>query len=281
MPRPLNAFEILRKSITEHDPVKIFACFSGGHDSLVSTHLTMSQADRYDVPFEVLHINTGIGLETTRRFARQTCEDFGWPLLELHAKDDCGQDYEEIVREHGFPGPAMHIRMYNRLKERCIELALRKAKEGYSRMRRALFVTGIRAEESQIRAGYNRVESKVKAQIWVNPCYRWTGQDCYDYQQRHDLPTNPVYDVIGMSGECLCGAYAHQGELDLVRMVEPETADRIERLNAETTEAGFPWDWEHPGPPKRWQLEKEGQQSLFRPLCAGCGKTDAPAKAAA
>jgi len=68
--------EILERAFDEHNPVAAFALFSGGHDSLVSTHHAM-QDDRVDA---VVHVNTGIGIPETRQFVHDTCDRFGWTL---------------------------------------------------------------------------------------------------------------------------------------------------------------------------------------------------------
>src|SRR5690606_17671643 len=111
-PRPDPMTEpttILAHAIAEHRPVAVFACFSGGHDSLVSTHWTMRHAPAMtEAPVRVLHINTGIGIEETRRFVRETCAAYGWPLWERHAAEG---EFGRFVRTHGFPGPAQHPRM--------------------------------------------------------------------------------------------------------------------------------------------------------------------------
>ncbi len=263
-----RAHQILDDADEKHSPVHVYACFSGGHDSLVSTHVCMQHFPNA----QVLHVNTGIGVPRTRRFVRATCARYGWPLLEIGPQDHTGQSYEEWVMENGFPGASAHRYMYINLKERAIEEALRRAKEGESRMSRVLFVSGVRAAESDRRAGYDAVEKKVKAQVWVSPLYEWNAWDCRAYRERHDLPVNEVTHVLGMSGECLCGAYAKPGELARVRKVCPATADYIEKLQERVRKAGFPWKWEHPGPPRRWRLEREGQLNAFRPLCHGCEK---------
>lgn len=275
MSKILDAFKILDDANAEHSPIMAYGGYSGGNDSLCTLDVLSRWAHSRNVRFRALHINTGIGIEKTREHVRRASKEQGWNLLEIRAKEDCGQDYEELVLEHGFPGPDHHTKMYNRLKERGIRLAMKRAKRGHSRTARVMMVTGIRAEESSIRAGYKRTTHRIGSMVWVNPLYRWTGSDCHDYIERHDLPVNPVSKVLGMSGECLCGAYAHKGELDLVRIADPDTADYIEDLERRVKAAGKPWGWEDPGPPKRWLLEREGQQTMFQPLCAGCGKTDA------
>ena len=89
-----------------------------------------------------------------------------------------------------------------------------------------------------------------------------------------------------MSGECLCGAYAKEGELDRIRKYYPDVADRIEKIEDEVIATGFPWGWEDQVP--AWWIKKKlhdkvGQCDLFdverdevlieqgfQPLCTTC-----------
>jgi hypothetical protein len=48
--------------------------------------------------------------------------------------------------------------------------------------------------------------------------------------EEHDLPRNPVREVMGMSGECFCGAFASPGELERIRCHVPDVAEEIDRL---------------------------------------------------
>jgi 3'-phosphoadenosine 5'-phosphosulfate sulfotransferase (PAPS reductase)/FAD synthetase len=267
---------ILADVIAEHKPISVFAGFSGGHDSLVSTHCTMEHAPQMtDVPVRVLHINTGIGIRQTREFVRETCAAYDWPLWERHAAKG---EYERFVVQHGFPGPGQHARMYQRLKQRVVEAVLREVKVGHPRSARILFVTGIYADESRIRAGYNRAVSKRRADVWANPLYWWRRRDFDDYRQRHVLPTNPVKELYGHSGECLCGAFADYGEACLLREHYPEAWADIERLEKLAAANGKPWRWADPGPSRAMLAEQRGQITLdFRPLCHGCGKDNAAA----
>lgn len=256
----------MEKAIKKYNPNEIFVGFSGGGDSLLCADIITNLYPEA----KIFHANTGIGLEKTREFVREYCEERGWDLVEIRAKEDCGQDYEKMVLEYGFPGPAMHGRMYQRLKERPV----RKLHKRYKGKRggKILIATGIRHDESIIRAGYkNSIIDEIGGVVWVNPVYWFSAQDKHDYLQKNNIKTNPVSDVIGMSGECLCGAYAHKGELDLIRLVEPETADYIEELQDRVYNAGWKWPWESK-PSKALILEKNGQGNLFEPMCVGCGK---------
>lgn len=271
-----RAVKYIVRGIQEYNPTEIFIGFSGGGDSLLCAEIVK----KYFPKAKIFHANTGVGIKKTRKFVRDYCEKRGWDLVEIKAKEDCGQDYEEMVMEYGFPGPAMHKKMYQRLKERCIQKLHRDYKGGYGN--KIMMCTGIRSDESQIRAGYkNRIIDAINGVAWINPVYWFSKQDKYDYLEHHKIERNPVSKVIGMSGECLCGAYAHKGELDLIRLVEPETADYLEELQ-ERVMKKFPWGWED-RMPKWFKDMKEGQtdaffnwedSEYFQPMCVGCGKTD-------
>src|SRR5436189_263454 len=118
--------EIINKAIEDNKPIYAIALFSGGYDSLVTTHVAMSYLKRHhpSLPRFTAHINTGIGIEETRTFVRNTCKEYKWELKEYHSPFK----YEDIVLEHGFPGPASHRYMYIRLKERAIDEMVRAHK---------------------------------------------------------------------------------------------------------------------------------------------------------
>lgn len=254
-----------------HNPVAIFALFSGGDGSLAATHWAMN-----NIPgCQVAHINTGIGIPATNQFVRNTCAHEGWPLTEIRAKEDCGQDYDEIVKRHGFPGPASHRYMYVQLKERAIEELVRRQKT--KRSDKVMLLTGICHDDSQRRSGYGGKEITFNgAQMWVNHMY-WAGQSwSYHYIRQQGIPRNPVAQTLGMSGECLCGAFASPGELAMVRRACPATAARIEALEPKVHACGFPWGWERHPPKER---DDKLTVEMFSPMCVNCLKS--PAREAA
>lgn len=194
--------------------------YSGGDDSTVLTHLLRARADY------LVHANTGIGIEATRQFVRDTAAAWGIPLLEKHPPP--GSTYEEIVLEWGFPGPGYHWRMYQRLKERCLRQVRRDLVT--SRAQRVVFVAGRRREESQRRMRIPEFEREGST-VWISPLVHWTKLDLNTYRQLHpDCPRNPVAALLHMSGECLCGSFAHAGELEEIAAWFPETAAYIHDL---------------------------------------------------
>lgn len=265
---PREPSDIIAEAMT-HNPVAIRVGFSGGRDSLAVTDWMME-----NVPgCEPFHCNTGIGIEATREFVRDTCKDRGWPLHEIRAKEDCGQDYDAIVLQHGFPGPYAHRMMYSLLKERPIRELVRRAQT--KRGDRVLLATGIRRDESVRRMRYSgREVTRARSQVWASPIYWWSPTQRDAYIEARGLPINPISALLGMSGECLCGAYAHKGEKALVSIVDPETASRITALEQRVFDAGFNWGWEDKPPSGG---HNKLQLDAFRPLCVGCEKVHAEA----
>lgn len=261
-----QSMDILNEAIDKHNPVRVFAMMSGGHDSLVTAHLT-SQHPRFSA---VVHINTGIGVEQTRVFVRETCRRYGWRLLEYHPPRGC--TYEEIVFQFGFPGPGWHALPYSRLKERAVRQLVKDHQR--NRHDRIMLVTGIRRAESQRRMGYSDPIQREGSRVWVNPIFYWTDDDKHEYMERYNLPRNEVVDNLHMSGECLCGAFAKPGELDEIAFFYPDVAERIRRLERHVAAVN-----EHrimcgaPPLPSKWGKKAPREvlgQRKFLPLCVGC-----------
>jgi 3'-phosphoadenosine 5'-phosphosulfate sulfotransferase (PAPS reductase)/FAD synthetase len=262
---PREPSEIISEAMT-HNPVAIYAAFSGGDTSRVVAHWMMENVKGC----RIFHANTGIGIEATTINVRETCSEYGWPLDEVSAADDCGMIYDEIVKKYGFPGPGQHIKMYSQLKERPVRLLVKRAKR--KRRDKVMIATGIYKDESLNRMGYSQQQINfVGSQMWVNPFYWWPKDRFMDYLETHQIRRNPVSEILGMSGECLCGAFAHKGEKSLVRIVCPKTADRIDQLEKDVRAAGHNWGWEDK-PPKA-ESAPANDMPLFQPFCTGCGKT--------
>lgn len=240
-----DARAILDEAIRLHKPTSVWALFSGGHDSLCATHLASQQPEFSGV----VHIATGIGVKDTRRYVYDVCQANGWPLRVYRPR--LADRYETFVLRHGFPGPAQHGRMFQRLKERSLRRHLKSVRTG--RRDRVMLVSGCREAESRRRMGTAEPIQRVGNTVWCAPCVSWQSSDQHSYMEQHALPRNRVKDLLCMSGECLCGAFARgREELDEIALWFPDVAARIERLQMRAAERGVPARWgERPPEPAK------------------------------
>ena len=244
---------------------EVWACFSGGNDSQAASEI----ASRHPLFAGCFHVNTGITVPETNQFVRDYCKERGWPLVE---KSPPSKDYDQIVLENGFPGPPSHPYMYSWLKERAIRqmTAERKAAVGGGRGDRIAFVTGIRSSESsrRMRTTQSLPYDREGARVWVAPMIGWCSGMPRDFLNHLGLRTNPVSDILGMSGECLCGAYASPGEFDRIARHFPHVAKRIEDLEDRAMEAGVHADWEsRPNTPYSKLSARAAKRQMFCTTC--------------
>lgn len=235
----------------------VVGLFSGGNDSTVLCHLMLPHLTH------LAHANTTIGVEQTRQFVRDTATQWGVPLLEFTPPRE--QDhYRALVLDRGFPGPASHWKMYQRLKERSLR-RVRKALVA-NRSQRVVFLAGRRRTESARRANVPAMEREGSV-VWVSPMVNWTKLDLNTYRLMFDVPSNVVTDLIHMSGECLCGAFAHAGELDEIAEWFPDVAGEIRALEVEIADRDdIPAERRKWG----WGANRPVKASKVGALCSSC-----------
>jgi 3'-phosphoadenosine 5'-phosphosulfate sulfotransferase (PAPS reductase)/FAD synthetase len=220
--------EIVNRAIAEHEPVARVVLFSGGNDSAGLLHL-LWHAGFVDY---AAHVNTGIGIPQTRDFVFDFCRTYGIPLKEYHPK----LSYRELVLTYGFPGPGAHALPYRYLKERVFDQIVREAKTGW--FSRVMLLTGVRLEESN-RRKKNVVDiERDGCAVWVAPILDWTKDDLRAYREANGVPESEVAALLHMSGECLCGAFAHKDEIKDLEAFYPEVARRIHALEDDVRAAG-------------------------------------------
>jgi 3'-phosphoadenosine 5'-phosphosulfate sulfotransferase (PAPS reductase)/FAD synthetase len=251
-------------AIDEHEPRALYAMFSGGHDSVCSTHVASTMPGFKGV----VHINTGIGIEDTTKYVRETCKRFGWHLWELRPE----VEYEDLVLERGgFPsGPRSHNSMLWHLKQRPLNQFIQLVKENHGD--KIALVTGVRQQESQRRmnSSISVPVRKDGAKLWLNPIIDWNDRDKNAYMGEHDLPRNQVTDLLHRSGECLCGALARREELKDIVDWYPKEGERILKLERRCKAAGID--------DRFWAMKattSADQEQLFddSPLCVACVRT--------
>lgn len=295
---------IIQEVIELYRPIAVVAMFSGGNDSIVATHFAVS-----NIPgCRVFHADTLVGLSPTHEHVLKCAKTEKWDItigqataegppkkMRLNGKlvpfdeailpagkwTDADRAYEEYTLNWGFPGRSkpQHARMYQRLKERPIRRFLKTlgAKAGSPIM----LISGVRHDESAIRAGYKRAYAMGRMNdLWVNPFYYSTAGEFAVYRDEFGLPQNPVKRTCGISGECCCGTFGSNAERQAYQMVDPAFDAYLSDLESRVESNGFPWKWGE-SPPKWWKDARRGQgylfdvaddQCKFQPMCVGCSR---------
>ena len=158
-------------AITEWEPIRVFALFSGGGDSLVAAHVAARDARFSGCVF----IDTGTSIPGVREHVEAVCKEQRWPLHIIRSPES----YEDMIRRNGLPGPGQHPTAYVRLKEKALDSFVReccprcKASEKHREHARIVWISGARSAESVRRRGQSELVKRDGSQIWVNPILDW------------------------------------------------------------------------------------------------------------
>lgn len=257
-----DARRIFAKAIEVHKPSSIWVGFSGGSDSLAALELA-SELPGFR---GALHLDTTIKVPETQEFVRETCKRRGFPLKIYTAP----VPYDDLVIEHGFPGPYHHTKMYNRLKERSLRRFIAEFKTHLHD--RVMIVTGVRKSESRRRMATTEEISREGCRLWCAPMTNWTTEQKHQFIAEKNIRENPIAKALCMSGECLCGSFARPEELAEIEAVSPAAAKHIKDLTIRVRAAGKWWKWGHapPSPPDPRQI------TMNLAMCHSClAKTEA------
>lgn len=244
-------------------PERWLLLFSGGNDSSLLGHLVRDWVDI------AVHVRTTIAVPQTSAYVEAVCQAWGLPVTWAEPPDS----YADLVLGkvppktekgkldavwRGFPGPGAHDVMYQRLKEKALDVVRRELVGPRGRAGQVAYVAGTRWSESDRRHRNASEMDQEGAVVWVSPIVHWTEGHLAEYRERHRcslnhvhadhmlcnpdaLPLSEVSANLHMSGDCLCGAYAHEGELDEVAFFYPEVAEQIRWLERQVEDAGIPW----------------------------------------
>jgi len=246
---------------TQHASGTHVALVSGGKDSTAAAHAAV----RFGPADLLVYLDTGTGLTENREYVETLADALGVQLWTLRTEES----YAELVREHGFPGPSRHFLMYQRLKERQLcKLAAVTGDDLH-------LWTGIRRFESDRRMSHVEPEGERGngRWYWHAPLCDWHDGDPEEYITRFDLPRNPLWETLGRSGDCYCGAYGNREELlDLRAVGADDRADSLESLESETdtgTEKDL-WAWASLAEFEQRAARAEADDGQTT-LCSTCG----------
>lgn len=220
-----EAIDIIDRAYEHWRPSWIFALYSGGYDSVSSTHFAWKWAEARGLTHKVkvISADTGVSADGWRDYVARVARSQTW-LHEIRTNPDPNFYYKN-VREYGMPyTKQMHWQiMYRNLKERTFDALRAEHKE--NRRDRCMLVTGMRRDESHQRASTPEwLEDG--AGLWVSPLVNWTGKQVRELRIALNIEINPFYEKKLGSGDCECnwGGFLTMEELE---QASPQLAARI------------------------------------------------------
>lgn len=234
------------------------ALVSGGQDSITAAHFTHNEIREMDV---LVYLDTGTGANKNREYIEDIADRMGLQLWTLRTHEN----YNDMVKEHGFPGPSQHGIFYISLKERQIS-KLATAVNGELHL-----WTGVRKRESERRMG--NVEETIEADRWTwhAPIHDWSKHSCVSYIDEHDLPKNELWETLGRSADCWCGCYGNPEELiDAEACGLDDVVSQLRNLESEVNCDDEKDIWAHGGlSDVQKRAERIDDENMS--LCAHCG----------
>lgn len=203
--------------VTLLPPTPSYALVSGGKDSFAACDVVA----RAGLLKGCVLIDTGIAVPTWQEDVVGLCERFGWPYEIVPTP----VRFEWFVWKYGFPGPAMHHEIMCYLKGR----AIREWKKWH---KNECLVSGTRIEESNRRGWSCKWESKWEGVTIYAPVLNWSTQDAIAYGVKRAYQKPRAYYTLGISGDCVCGAFATQHEPEAITEHYPALAERIARMKS-------------------------------------------------
>jgi 3'-phosphoadenosine 5'-phosphosulfate sulfotransferase (PAPS reductase)/FAD synthetase len=237
---------------------------SGGMDSTVAAHVA-TQQEEIDL---LAYLDTGTGLDENREYVETLADHLGLQLWTLRTHEQ----YEDRVKENGFPGPSRHSIMYRSLKERQIG-TLATVCNGRGNSSNLHLYTGVRSDESERRMRHVSEEQEEARWVWHAPIHDWTKADCRKHIAEHDLPRNDLWDTLGRSGDCFCGCFGSPEEkLDLRAAGHEYHAEWIESLEeqTDTQDEKSRWAWGALSEEEQRAIRAEEDDAQML-LCSDCG----------
>lgn len=177
---------------------EMFVSFSGGKDSTVTSHLTMSALNKKGI----LHIygDTTLEYPTSKAYLKRfKIKNRETPVLIAKNKD---QDFNNLCEVVGPP---------SRVLRWCCTIfktgaITKKIEVTFKNKTRILTFQGIRRNESKSRSKYDREsnDSKIKKQMVVSPIIDWLDFDVWLYIFSNNLDINDAYKQGFSRVGCWC-----------------------------------------------------------------------------
>jgi phosphoadenosine phosphosulfate reductase len=212
-----------KEFVKQYGIQSLVCCFSGGKDSLVSTHYVLSEL--YDLVIEkyVVFVDTTVMCPVAIDFVKEVSEKYNWNLKILSPKTT----FWEYAKKYGMP--SMHRRWC------CYILKLQPIFDFIRPLKpQRAEITGLRRDESirRQKMGLRQVKYDRRRNLnaWqFHPILEWSEKDVFAYIKEHDLPMPPHYK-LGIKETCQCGVFSHKKQLLILKAQFPEMFSKFIEL---------------------------------------------------
>jgi len=217
-----------REFVEEYCVKSLVCCFSGGKDSLVSTHYVMSELQDVEIDKYVAFVDTTVMVPVAEPFVKDVCSQFGWNLKVLRPEETF---FKKVA--DGMPMPTLHRRWCCKfLKLDPIRDFVRDLKPQRAE------VTGLRREESVRRRKLPELYYLKKSRVWkYAPIVAWTDKDVLRHMRMHNLPMPPQYR-LGIPETCLCGSFSSKKIMMNVKAHFPDLFQKFVELEKNFKKGG-------------------------------------------
>ncbi len=198
-----TAQQVLAHVIESYSGRVTIASSLGAEDQVI-THMASQITDALDI----FVLDTGRLHQETYDLMETTSRQYAFNYRVFFPQSD---EVEAMVSDHG---PNHFYTSVEHRKQCCFirkVAPLKRALAPYS-----VWVTGIRRAQSMDRTTVDCFEWDVAhSAIKVNPLYKWSKDDVWNYIKRHDVPYNPLHDQHYPSIGCApCTRAVKPGEDD-------------------------------------------------------------------
>jgi 3'-phosphoadenosine 5'-phosphosulfate sulfotransferase (PAPS reductase)/FAD synthetase len=226
--------------------MRVLHCFfSGGRDSALACYIAHRVAKTRVWGFRLVFINTTIAIPDTVDYVHTYAKWLGTELIELRPK----HTFEELAAKYSWPLLWHNRWCYYELKRKpTIEYLERNYKKG------DIVVMGIRGSESLFRLlSYDKVFTNkcygdgLCVHAWY-PILHLSDTEVVQLIKKFGIPENPVWQKVGISGECLCLAGTAEQKLVRIAIHYPNIMEKLVEIDEKVQENRRSKEPSFPGP---------------------------------
>jgi 3'-phosphoadenosine 5'-phosphosulfate sulfotransferase (PAPS reductase)/FAD synthetase len=208
------------------EPEMAWAFVSGGKDS-VANALHLSELGKLA---GIVTFDTGIRVPEAIEFVSSFAGRLNVPFESYATPVRFG----DLVRKYHFPSPATHYIFVSALKGRCVRQFHKAHPEAWG-------ASGVRQKESRRRMFNTQEFGKWEGVPMWAPIYDWSDKQVWEYLAKKGESPSPASRILGISGDCLCGAYSRREEVFLMKGAYPVQSEEIAELERQTGETWGRW----------------------------------------